>query len=365
MSRDQRGRPPKVDTQMIPSSGAPFAMEATTRIVQRRGLEAHELAALSLAPRAGAGQAGPRSNDDLRPLDDPAEEPARGAIVGAYRGSLQDRETPLLIGPAVDQASLRRFSALMKMVEGLQVGLDAILDSLPTHAVPASQEQSGSRFASWPGWAAIDAVDLLPTEPDGLLGRGRELAEIDACIDATGAEQGSFLVLEGRSGMGKSSLLAEIRRRAAGAGLTICSARGSELEGEFAFGVVRQLFEPAIGALGKRERARLFEGAAAPAEPVLAVGGDPVPDCKFAALHGLYRFAVNLSSRAPLLLAVDDVHWADAPSLRSLAYLLNRLEGLPILVAIATRPPLPGIRDELLVAMLAHPAVRILPIRPL
>lgn len=365
MSRIQRCGAPKVNSQMIPSSGAPHAMEAAPGIVGRCGLEADELAARRPAPRAGAWTAGPRSNDDLRQLDHRARELCRGAILAAYRGWLEDGGTPFLIEPAVEQASLRHLFALMKMVAGLQVGLDAILESLPTRTVPASQERSGSRLAPWPGWATIDSVDLLPTEPEGLLGRDRELAEIDACIDSAAAEQGSFLVLEGRSGMCKSGLLAETRRRAAAAGLTICSARGSELEGEFAFGVVRQLFEPAVGALSKHERARLFEGAAALAEPVLNMSRDPAPDVQLAALHGLYRFAVNLSSRAPLLLTVDDVHWADAPSLRSLAYLLNRLEGLPILVAIATRPPLPGIRDELLVAMLAHPAVRILPIRPL
>ncbi len=174
------------------------------------------------------------------------------------------------------------------------------------------------------------------------------------------AEQGSFLVLEGRAGMGKSALLAEIRQRAEAAGLTICSALGSELERDFAFGVVRQLSEPTIASLSKDQRARVLEGAAALAEPLLDMGGAQAASDQFAALHGLYWLAANLSAPTPLLLVVDDAHWADLASLRWLAYLLNRLEGLPILVAIATRPAQSGVEGDVLTTILAHPRVRIL-----
>lgn len=201
--------------------------------------------------------------------------------------------------------------------------------------------------------------------PRQLLERDSELSEIDAAIAAAAEEEGAFLVLEGRSGMGKSALLAEVRSRAAAGGFAICSARGSELEGEFAFGVVRQLFEPAIAGLSTEERAHVFEGAGALAEPVLDIDGGPGPAGQFAALHGLYWLAANLSARAPLLLSVDDAHWADAASLRWLAYTLNRLEGLPILVAVASRPPQSGRQGEALAAILAHPGVRIVPVGPL
>ena len=48
----------------------------------------------------------------------------------------------------------------------------------------------------------------------------------------------------------------------------------------------------------------------------------------FATLHGLYWFVAGLCSGAPTLLAVDDTHWSDLPSLRFLAYLARRLDGL-------------------------------------
>ena len=59
--------------------------------------------------------------------------------------------------------------------------------------------------------------------------------------------------------------------------------------------------------------------------------GDP-PDGSFAALHGLYWLAVNLTASGPVLLAVDDLQWCDSASLRFLAYLVRRLDDVPVLV---------------------------------
>jgi hypothetical protein len=65
--------------------------------------------------------------------------------------------------------------------------------------------------------------------------------------------------------------------------------------------------------------------------------GDP-----FAALHGLYWLVANLAIPGPIVLACDDLHWADEPSLRWLVYFCHRLEGLPALVAGHHPPTTPG-----------------------
>ena len=120
------------------------------------------------------------------------------------------------------------------------------------------------------------------------------------------------------------------------------SARGGELEGGFAFGIVRQLFEAPLAAATPELRAELLAGAAELSAPLFASAPTLLgegAESSFAMLHGLYWLIANLASRTPTLLVVDDLHWADEPSLRWLVYLARRLEGLPVLLLVATRPP--------------------------
>ena len=164
-----------------------------------------------------------------------------------------------------------------------------------------------------------------------LLDRDHELAAIDEFVAGIDGPGPRLLLIEGPAGIGKSALLETARRRAREEGIKALSARGSMLEREFPFGVVRQLFEPSMA--GKEERAELLEGAAASAETVFgSMNGDEAGggDASFAALHGLYWLTVNLGGERPLLLVVDDLHWVDHPSLRFVSYLARRLEGVPI-----------------------------------
>jgi predicted ATPase len=65
-------------------------------------------------------------------------------------------------------------------------------------------------------------------------------------------------------------------------------------------------------------------------------------DASFAVLHGLYWLAVNLAVGRPLLIAVDDAHWADESSLRWLAYMTARVEGLAVGLLVTVRPGEPA-----------------------
>src|SRR5262245_49434545 len=168
-----------------------------------------------------------------------------------------------------------------------------------------------------------------------------------------------MLTFVGPAGIGKSALLAELVEAADEDGITVLRARGTELERDFAFGIARQLFEPALASLPEGERKELFEGAAGLAAPLLdpaaAPGTAPSLDPSFATLHGLYWLTANLASRQPILIAVDDVHWADRASLRSLVHLGARLEGVPALLALAIREPEPGLDEPLVEELLLQP----------
>jgi DNA-binding CsgD family transcriptional regulator len=196
----------------------------------------------------------------------------------------------------------------------------------------------------------------------GLLERDGELTRIEQAVADLRRGRGGVLVIQGAAGIGKSALLTVVCEHAAGHGMVSLTARANELEGEFGFGVVRQLLERHVMGADAEQRAGLLAGAARLAAPVLGLGGSV--DDPFAALHGLYWLLANLSLGGPVVVAVDDLQWADEPSLRWLVYLCRRLEDLPVLVAASTHPPRPG-HSSLLAELLALSGVQILCLNPL
>ena len=82
--------------------------------------------------------------------------------------------------------------------------------------------------------------------PSRLLEREDDLARIDGALARARDGRGTLVVVEGPAGVGKTALLADARAIAESAGMQVLRSRGAELEREFAFGVVRQLLEPAL-----------------------------------------------------------------------------------------------------------------------
>jgi tetratricopeptide (TPR) repeat protein len=201
----------------------------------------------------------------------------------------------------------------------------------------------------------------------GLLERDGDLAAIERLLDQAVGGAGALLVLEGPAGAGKTRLLGAGAAAATAGGIAVLRASGSELEQELGFGVVRSLFERVLLHASGARRRSLLSGAAGLAAPVVlqrdAADGEAARPA--AVLHGLFWLCSNLAEREPLMLAVDDVHWADASSLRFLAYLARRLSGLPILVAVAMRPREPGSEHELLAALSGDSSALVLSPAPL
>jgi AAA ATPase domain len=166
-----------------------------------------------------------------------------------------------------------------------------------------------------------------------LLERERELAVLRQSLDEARTGRGRIVIVEGPAGIGKTSLLRAAGDMAAQAGFTELRARASELEHDFAYGCVRQLFEPIIAKATATERQRLFGGAADAVRPLLVAGAaspqSPAADTSYAVLHGIYWFVNNLAEGGPVVALVDDVQWSDAESMRFLNYLAPRWKGWP------------------------------------
>ena len=109
------------------------------------------------------------------------------------------------------------------------------------------------------------------------------------------------------------------------------AAQASEFERQYAFGVVRQLFEGRV-----RRVPGLLDGAAASARPAFDPPGAGGPGGfdggSLTVLHGLYWLTVNACAETPVMLVIDDVQWCDQASLRFLAYVGRRLEGMSLVI---------------------------------
>jgi DNA-binding CsgD family transcriptional regulator len=203
-----------------------------------------------------------------------------------------------------------------------------------------------------------------------LLEREEQLALIDRLLGAAREGHGTFLLLEGPAGIGKSRLLGATCDDAEARELQVLRARGGELERDFSFGVVRQVFEARLASCTEDERVRLLAGAAHLAGPLFDFGeaGGALArgeNASHATLHGLFWLTVNLAELGPTLLAVDDLHWCDPPSLRFLSYLAHRLDGLPVIVAACVRTGEPGVEQAVMTALESEPLTMLVRPAPL
>jgi DNA-binding CsgD family transcriptional regulator len=173
----------------------------------------------------------------------------------------------------------------------------------------------------------------------GLLQREPELEALDGWVAEARAGRGRVTLIRGSAGIGKTALLDRAVALGAQQGLCVRTARGSELEEQLPFGVARQLFEGLLHGLDAGGREAALTGAAHHAgalfalKPAVAGGGADL----LGLIHGLFWLTSNLADRSPLLLAIDDLHWADAQTLQWVSYLADRISEVPVLLVAAVR----------------------------
>ncbi|WP_165977311.1 helix-turn-helix transcriptional regulator [Nonomuraea diastatica] len=195
-----------------------------------------------------------------------------------------------------------------------------------------------------------------------MLGRADETELLDSLLRRAAEGHGGGVVLHGEPGIGKTALLSYAEERAAG--FQVLRAVGVEPEADLAYATLHQLLMPVLGSVGE------LPGPQAQALNILfgrAHGGPPDPF--LVGLAGLSLLSL-LAGERPVLCVVDDAHWADQPTLKTLAFVARRLDNEPVALMLAARAdeghgtdlphlrrvPLMGLGGEAATALLAERA---------
>jgi len=213
-----------------------------------------------------------------------------------------------------------------------------------------------------------------------LVGREGELAEIGRFLDDVDGRH-TALLLQGEPGIGKTSLWAVGTELALARRYRVLRAAPAQIEMSLPYAVLGDLLDPypetAVATLPAPMRTAL-EAA------LLRAEAEQAPADQLAVSNGFLRTLRCIASDEPVLLALDDVQWTDAASLRVLAYAAHRLAGEAVKILAARRlPPLdlatptlqkaigedrllrldvvaltPQAIDDILLSRLAHPLTR-------
>jgi DNA-binding CsgD family transcriptional regulator len=177
-----------------------------------------------------------------------------------------------------------------------------------------------------------------------LVGRDAELLRLEGSAVAAAAGRGGAVLITGEPGIGKTRLIKEATSLAAGRDFIVLTGRAHALEQELAYAPLVEAFGRCLRGLSPKRRAallsglgdlgRLFRDLELTPPPI----GDPALERTrlFSALATLLE---RLAAEAPILLTIDDLHWADHASLELLHYLARTLDGQRVLLLLTCRGP--------------------------
>lgn len=221
------------------------------------------------------------------------------------------------------------------------------------------------------------AQETQPNHAGPLFGRDDELAACLGWIDGACAGSGSLAAILGEAGIGKTRLAEELAQRAAAEGMRILKGRCFESQQLFPFAPWMDLFRSArvpedslllqaIEAPWRAELARLLPELGTEHE---TGSQDPEAMARRGQLfEAVVRLIAQLAEREPLLLILEDVHWADEFSLRLLATAGRHIRSLPVLIVATARqeelPSSPALKRTLL-DMRQEGLLATLPLQPL
>src|SRR3954471_9018935 len=169
----------------------------------------------------------------------------------------------------------------------------------------------------------------------GVVGRERELSDLPRVLDAAVVDGPRALVLRGEAGIGKTTIWRAVLAVASARSMRILRCAPGELEIRLAYAALGDLLLPVLAGEGSvlpAPQRRALEVALSLSDPA----GAP-PDQRAVAAAALAVICRLAERGGPLVLAVDDAQWLDAPSERVLSYVSRRLAALPVVLVLTVR----------------------------
>jgi DNA-binding NarL/FixJ family response regulator len=192
-----------------------------------------------------------------------------------------------------------------------------------------------------------------------LLGRDQEVELLEGVLSNAIDGDAGFVVVGGEAGIGKTTLLGELARIANDLGCLTLEGRASEFDQELPFGLFTDALDAYLDSLDSQSLDRLAMdrlGALAAVFPSLR----PLDEAVDYPASSTERFRVHraarelferLAARRPLVLLLDDLHWADGASLELIGYLLRHPPQAELMIAMALRP---GHGDQAVIGMIGN-----------
>ncbi len=184
------------------------------------------------------------------------------------------------------------------------------------------------------------AGSAQPALAPRLVGRRDELSAVQWALAELNEGRSTVLALSGDPGIGKTRLLDELAALATERGYLILRGRAAELEHELPFGLWRDALAAHLEELGPQRVERLA-GELADELAVLqqgAIAPAGLQDERYRTHRAVGDLLDGLATARPIVVALDDVHWADDASLELIAHLLHRRPSGRVLLALALRP---------------------------
>jgi DNA-binding CsgD family transcriptional regulator len=187
-----------------------------------------------------------------------------------------------------------------------------------------------------------------------LVGRERETARFDELLSGLAVSAGATLVISGAAGVGKTALLRELERRAGANGMPFLVGRCTAAGGRPPFGPFAEILDSVVrhgigGVTPDRLERTYPDLARLRQETVLSLVPRERGEAERYRVHsGVARLLRAIAEQTPVVVAIDDIHWADEGTLELLPFLASKLHDHPVLIVALHR------HDETDAAGLAH-----------